>query len=120
MVLQSRESEMNVSNWQSDVSFTVTPERMYTEADEVLRNIQKMKVEFDKIQATVNKTKGYWIGEAGELYRTKYFEKEPEIEEIFKRMMEHVTDLKQMAAVYSEAENIAQEVAESLPSDVIL
>lgn len=105
----------------SDLSFTVTPEALYTKSEQVLTAINSMKSEFDGIKSIMNKTASYWIGDAGDAYRKSYKEQEPEIDTIFKRLMEHVTDLNQIAGQYVQAEQKAQALAqESLPADVIV
>lgn len=104
----------------SDLSFTVTPEILYSKSEQVLTLINNMKGEFDGIKSIMNKTASYWIGEAGDTYRKHYNKQEPEIDTIFKRLMEHVTDLNQIAGQYVEAENKAEQIAESLPADVIV
>lgn len=104
----------------TDAILIVTPETLEAKAEEVSGYIGKMKAECDKLQSFVNATTGYWIGEAGDAYRKKYMEYEPEIDNMFRRLTEHVTDLQKMANVYADTEAAAMEIAESLPADAII
>ncbi|MBO6142553.1 MAG: WXG100 family type VII secretion target [Lachnospira sp.] len=104
----------------SDLSFTVTPEALYTKSEQVEAAVRSMKNEFDSMKAVINKTASYWIGDAGDTYRKKYSEREPDLETIFARLSEHVTDLNTIAGKYVTAEEKAQQLAETLPADVIV
>lgn len=101
-------------------SLTVTPEMMNEKAASVEIKIMTMKRVFAEVERTVNRTKGYWIGEAGDEHRQFYYSKQEDINEIFARLTEDVQDLRTMAAVYSKTENEAKEIAADLPSDVII
>lgn len=101
-------------------SLTVDPEVMRQKAVTVEGKIREMRSAFDALELTVNKTKGYWIGEAGDAHRAYFTDRKPQIEEIFQRLTEHVRDLNQMASVYSNTEQEVKELSEDLPSDVIV
>lgn len=101
-------------------SLTVDPEVMRQKAATVEGKIREMKSAFEELGTTVDKTKNYWIGEAGDAHRTYFTDRKPEIEEIFQRLSEHVRDLNQMASVYSGTEQEVKELSEGLPSDVIV
>lgn len=101
-------------------SLKVTPAVLIAKADVVKSKIQRLQESYEGMQSAVNRTDGYWVGEAGDLYRKRYKELGPLMEEIVKRLREHVKDLNQMAGVYTETEAEVKEMAESLPADVIL
>ncbi len=98
----------------------VDPQVMLTKASTVNTQIGNMKKAFEELEASVNNTKNYWIGDAGDAHRAYYTNRKAEIEEIFARLQEHVTDLQQMSAAYSGAEQESEATAEELPSDVIV
>ncbi|MCC8168719.1 MAG: WXG100 family type VII secretion target [Clostridiales bacterium] len=102
------------------VTLVVTPEALYTQAEAVAKRISSMQTQFDEIEAAVSGTSAYWVGDAGDAHRAAYEERLPEIEEIFKRLSEFVTDLEQIAGVYEETEKAVTEIAEDLPADVII
>jgi WXG100 family type VII secretion target len=102
------------------VTLKVTPEVLHTKAEVVNTKVSSMTKEFGKMNTLIARSNSYWVGKAGEVHRKTYQEKQPDIEEIFKRLSEHVTELHQMATVYMNAEKTIKEVAEALPNDIII
>ena len=100
--------------------FQTDPEVMRQKASVVNYKIQQMKSSFSSLEYTVNQTKLYWAGEASDAYRQAFIEKKEDIETIILRLSEHVTELKEMAAVYSNVEQEVNELAMDLPGDVIV
>lgn len=96
------------------------PEIMLLKATSVQEKIRQMQMAFQELEVTINKTKQYWLGEAGDAHREYYNEKKEVVREIFARLSEDVTDLREMAMVYSGAEAEAKEISGDLPSDVIV
>lgn len=103
----------------NDIVLKVSPEKMVETAAEIKVMIDKAKADFDSIINKVASTAHYWQGIAAETYQTDFKEEQPEFEEAFKRLSEHVVDLHNMAAVYTGAEQMATNLAESLLSNVI-
>lgn len=101
-------------------SLTVDPEVMRQKSVTTGNKINEMKKAFEALEATVNKTNNYWIGEAGDAHREFFHSSKPEIEEMFQRLSEHARELGEMAATYSDAERQATQLSEDLPPDVIL
>lgn len=104
----------------SGVELKVTPERLVEKSETVEKKIEKVKRHFETLQTLVSKSQGYWLGEAGELYRQKYKDQEANVESILNRLMEHPADLKTIAQTYMGAESAVQQIIESLPGDVLL
>lgn len=101
-------------------SLKVDPELMRQQSFRVRSKINKMQRAFTALEATVNKTNNYWIGEAADSHREYFNSAKPEIEEVFKRLLEHAKELGDMAAVYSNVEKVVTQLSEDLPSDVII
>lgn len=101
-------------------SLTVDPEIMRQKSVAAGGKISEMKKAFEALEATVNKTNHYWIGEAGDAHREFFNSSKPEIEEIFKRLSEHARELGEMAATYSDTERQVTQLSEDLPSNVII
>lgn len=101
-------------------SLTVTPERLQEKAVTVQKRIRQMKQDFTDLENCVNRTRGYWIGEAGDAHREFYTSKKEDIRAAFARLDEDVSDLQSMAAVYARTEQAAAALAEDLPSDAIV
>lgn len=101
-------------------SLTVYPEVLRKKSREVLARLREMKNAFEILERAVDRTRGYWLGEAGTFGRAYMVNRNPEVEEMLLRLMEHVQELEHMAAVYAKAELEAEEAANELPTDVIV
>lgn len=97
----------------------VSTEVMYEKAQEAEDQLTSMMESFDTMLTMVNSSINYWQGDAGDTHRTTFIASEKKAQEIFKRLQEHVNDLRSMAAGYDEAEKAAVSQVEILSSDVI-
>lgn len=95
------------------------PELMRQKAIAVQGKINQMRSAFDNVEYAMNRTRAYWIGEAGDTYREAFHNKRSNIDTILLRLSEHVTDLQKMAAVYANVEKEVEDLSCDLPSDVI-
>lgn len=102
------------------VTIKVTPEILTAKSSEVANKVKAMQTHFDEMEELVNKTKGYWLGEAADKHRQMYADLSDEIEEILKRLSEHPVDLVAIAQRYSAVELKIQQEIKELPSDVIV
>lgn len=98
----------------------VTPEILQAKSGEISSLINQNQRVFDAILTKINSTANYWQGEASENFRKNYMSKKSDIEIMFKRLSEHVTDLNSIAAEYTGVEKMNVEIADSLPFDVIV
>lgn len=98
----------------------VEPDALRQKASVAEKKIQAMQIVFEEMETTINRTNNYWIGEAGDAHREYFSSKKPDIEEMFKRLTEHVRELNQMASVYSNVEKEVTQLAQDLPADVII
>lgn len=101
-------------------TLAVNPDSLRQKASETEQRIGEMKTAFEALEQAVDRTAGYWLGEAGDAHRAYFAEKRPEFKEILNRLSEQVRDLNQMADVYDTAERQSVEMAADLPSDVIV
>lgn len=101
------------------VELLVTPEVLNQKAVEVEKNVAAMRTHFETMRTLVEKSKGYWVGEAGDMHRQNYTEQQENIEQILRRLAEHPADLRAIAQTYSETELRIEDVIESLPGDVL-
>lgn len=98
----------------------VDPADLQNTAEEVLKRINAMKNQFQNMISKVESTGNYWEGDAANKYRAEFKAERPEFEEAFSRMNEHVTDLYNIAGIYTGVEKTATELAGDLSSDVIV
>ncbi|MCI8865553.1 MAG: hypothetical protein HFG60_09765, partial [Lachnospiraceae bacterium] len=59
---------------QGGIELLVTPERLNQKAGEVEKHVANMRQRFAAMNVLVQKSKGYWIGDAGNMHRQNYSE----------------------------------------------
>ncbi len=101
------------------VELLVTPDVLNQKAIEVEKNVNNMRQRFDAMRTLVDKSKGYWAGEAGDMHRQNYTEQQDNIEQILNRLSEHPVDLRNIAQTYSATELKVESIIQSLPGDVL-
>lgn len=97
----------------------VDPATLKTKAQEVQGQIDTFEKKWNQMAGVIEKTKGYWVGEASNLHQKQYEEYKADVERIIKMLKEHPVDLMKMAGVYEEHEAKAVALAQSLSGDVI-
>lgn len=100
-------------------SVKVSTEQLAAQAAEVRRYGNDMKKNFKLLSDTLDKTKNYWLGEAGEAHRKMYEEQKDAIDEMLRRLLEHPGDLEAIAGNYQQAESINVTTAQGLPDSII-
>ena len=104
----------------NSAEFKVTPEELSKQAVNVESGVAAIRSKFASAEQSVKNTVNYWNGDAADVFRAECEEYRDEIEEILVRISEHITDLRIMAGIYKEAETAAEEIIETLPSDLIV
>ena len=103
-----------------DITLRVKPEALRTKSAEFTRIIDDIEKRFQRIMDISGKTRGYWIGEAGDKDRQGYSSYQTDISFIMKRLREHPVDLLQQAGIYDEAERKAATRNAALKTDTIV
>ncbi|MDD3253297.1 MAG: WXG100 family type VII secretion target [Lachnospiraceae bacterium] len=102
------------------VELLVTPEVLNQKAAEVEKNVANMKTRFENMKRLVEKSKGYWVGEAGDQHRQNYTDQMENIDIVLRRLGEHPGDLRVIAQTYSTTElRIEETIIQALPGDVL-
>lgn len=104
----------------ADVTFRVTPEVLLAKSQTIQTQVAAMRRCFAQAEQQVNGMSGFWQGEAASAYRAAYAGHKEEIETILARLQEHVVDLNRIAGNYLQAEQTAEQLAETLPADIIV
>ena len=99
--------------------FKVDSETLKQQADAMTGYVNEIKKDFDGIRQLVKKSGIYWQGEASRRHCQIFEENEEDIAQILKRLGEHPVDLKKMAGVYEQAEQLNEIQASSLREDVL-
>lgn len=102
-----------------EVHIKVNTAVLNDKAQTVSKSISNMANCFEQLERIINRTSYYWIGEAGELHRKIYQENKQQIDEMFRRLKEHPTDLMTIAQTYATTEQMVQSLASELPGDII-
>lgn len=103
-----------------NIRIKVSPQALHAGASDVEKTVTNIRNRFSNIEAAVNRSSGYWQGDAANAHRAAYQEMKGTVDEILVRLEEHATDLKSMAQVYLGVEEEAAGKSGDLPSDVIL
>lgn len=104
----------------ADIILKVSLDKMKSKASELTEQINNIETNWKNLAGVVRKSKSYWQGDASDLHRKYLKECEEEVQEILKRLKEHPSDLLAMMGIYDEAEKKAEQIANSLPDDVIV
>lgn len=102
------------------IQLKVAPDVMKSKAQEVSGQINNISKSWREMCNIINKSKGYWEGEASDCHRKAFDDNKTDMEELLKRLKEHPKDLLEMAGIYLQAESEAQKMASSLPDDIIV
>ena len=102
-----------------DGQLLVTPEEMESTAN----NLEGVQGQVDNItQQMLDEARNLsaiWEGEAATAYVNKFNTLEDDMQRMRNMVREHVDDLRDMAGLYRNAEEMNESEAQSLPSDVI-
>ena len=104
----------------ANIEVKVSPEVLVTQAEEVRRLAIDMRSRFEVLEDIMERTKGYWIGDAGELHRKLYKEQKDDVAQMLRRLLEHPDDLLMISENYREAESKNVQTASVLDADIIL
>ena len=104
----------------ADFMLKVSLDKMKSKSTEITGQINKIEKYWKDLKDVVKRSKSYWKGDASDLHQKYLDECDEEVQEILKRLREHPSDLLAMMGVYNEAEKKAEQIANSLPDDVIV
>lgn len=117
---ESYSGTLGMASLMSGVNIRVSPQVLVTQAEEVKNLASDMKERFERIGELIDKTAGYWIGEAGELHRNMYYEQRDNITLMLGRLSEHPENLISIARNYEMGESKNAQAANVLPADVLM
>lgn len=103
-----------------NIRIKVSSQALYTGASEVRKTVSSIQNRFSAIESAVNRSSGYWQGDAADTHRTVYQEMKGTVNEMLVRLKEHASDLQSMTQEYLAAEQEASGQAADLPADVII
>lgn len=101
-------------------TFRVSPEKLSSTAQLFSESARTVQSCTSNMLETVESLNATWAGEGATAYFTKARNLQESINKMVRMIQEHCTDLQVMADEYKQAERSAQEVANSLKTDVIV
>ena len=104
----------------ADVIFKVKTDVLLTASDEVEEKLSRLRLAFQSIEQTVQASWKYWEGEGHDMHVRSYRDKMETIQKALNRFQEHVTDLKEIAGVYTQAEQTILGTNQELEVDMII
>lgn len=84
-------------------------------ASDAERKISNMESRLNEIKSLIDRTSGYWIGEAGDKCRKDYQEQQDSVNKILKEMKTEPQKLLEIAGVYVSKEKDAAGKSGPLP-----
>lgn len=103
-----------------NVTIKVEPQVLKNISADVIAKIEKTEYAFREIEDIVERSSSYWNGNGYTGMRKVYVNKKDDYKEICKMLREHIQNLQQIAGIYDATENIANQIAASLESDVLI
>ena len=97
----------------------VSPDKLLATADEFRTEGSNMNNLVSQMINMVTSMSSSWEGDASTAYITKFKSLEADLQVLNRMIQEHVTDLQEMAKLYSTAEQQNAEDASSLASGII-
>ncbi len=97
----------------------VTPEALQQKSQTFRSMAVQVKALHDDMINRVNATASGWEGNAADAYRAKFAALQSAMDTINRMIMEHSTDLEQMAQTYMDAESQNASIVDSLPASTL-
>lgn len=97
----------------------VTPQELVNAANEFDGTGAQIQALTQEMMELVNGMKNIWQGQAATAYSTKFTALQDDMDKMHRMIKEHVSDLTEMANVYTQAEQSNEETSNALASDVI-
>ncbi len=104
----------------NDFTIRVTPAILVSASSDISRSTDRIKSALTEMSSMVQRTAGYWTGDAAGLHRALFEDQVPKMEEIVARFVGQADRLKQIAGNYNAVAQTTKAIVEELPSDVIV
>jgi len=98
----------------------VTPIRLRATAQAFQGNGNKVSTLTQQMMDLINQINSVWTGSASAKYQSKFQQLNEDVQRMRRMINEHVTDLNDMAAQYTSAEQQNVDLSNTLATDVIV
>lgn len=103
----------------ADITLKVTPDVLRDTAGQVRTTVGQLRNGLDDAKSLVERSRFYWMGQAGDKYRRSFVARRTEAQELLDRLGKYPSDLLQMAQIYDQAESTNVQDAGKLSTDII-
>ena len=100
-----------------DISLKVQPDVLIAKAGELSTEKTVVIGLMDQAKSSINSLTGVWKSESSDEYQGRFKQVYDDIENMLAIVSEYISDLNEVANVYSTAEKAAKGVAEGLPTE---
>lgn len=103
----------------SDIHIKVETEKLVSISTDVTGKIGKVQSAFAELESVISNTSNYWDGDGHDAFIGAYQIRKDDYERILNNFKEYITNLQQIAGVYSQTENYNEDLSEGLMDNVI-
>ena len=104
---------------EGNVTLKVDPEVLISKASEFDSTRTQLMALIEEMRSKVASLNASWTGETADTFREKFAQLDDDIEYINGRIIEHVSDLNEIAEVYRNSGNANTTTASGLPTDTL-
>lgn len=97
----------------------VTPEKLISASNEFSTSANQVNQLTQQMLDLIRNINSSWQGEASTAYTQKFNSLDEDMQQIFRMITEHATDLNDMAVQYQNAEQANIELSQSMKTNVI-
>ncbi|HQK34912.1 MAG TPA: WXG100 family type VII secretion target [Spirochaetales bacterium] len=100
-----------------DITLKVQPDVLIAKAGELAAEKNTISGLMEQAKSDINSLAGSWRSEASDEYQGRFRQVYDDIENMLAIVTEYISDLNEVANVYSTAERAAKNAAEGLPTE---
>ena len=102
------------------ITLKVKPQELKNKANSISSSISSVEKELNNIGNVILGTKKYWEGDASDQHQKYYSTIQEDIPNVLNRLKEHPKELLVMADIYDDAEETNEQLANTLPVNIIV
>lgn len=88
-------------------------------AESFKKTAKSLQSDFNELQKVVERTRYYWVGQAGDRYRQRFAAKKDTTDAILTRLVKYPQDLLTMANLYEQTETVQTRKTAALKTNYI-
>ena len=104
----------------ADITLRVDPNVLSAKADEMDGQKSTIIQVMDQAKTELTSLTGTWKSEASDEFQNRFKQIYDDIDNMLAIASEHISDIKEAAQIYTQAESAAKNAAEGLPTDGVV